>query len=94
MPPPKVTARSGALNENPNISTILNQKTIDEVVAKFFLNTLPTLSLDPEYESPNEIIQALYDNATTLPTNLSSGKHGNIVLIMKYTLYARLDTGT
>ena len=45
MPPPKDTAISDALNKNPKMSTILNPKTIDEMVTKFVTKTLPTISV-------------------------------------------------
>ena len=38
------------------MSTILNLKTVDKVVAKFFIKTLPTISGEPEYSSLDEII--------------------------------------
>ena len=40
------------------------------------------------------MIQALYANATTLPTTLTVRKHGHVGLIMKDTLYTTLTTGT
>ena len=73
---------------------IFNPKTINEVVAKFFIKILPKISGDPDYESLNEIIQALYFNTATLPTTLSGVKQGRVVLILKYVLYAKLATGT
>ena len=67
-------------------------KTINEVVAKFVINTLPTISGDQDYESLNEMILALYDNAFTLPTTMVGGKYFHVELIMKDTLYATLAT--
>ena len=66
----------------------------DGVVVKFILNNIHTISGDPDYESLNKIIQALYSNVATLPTMLAGGKHGHIGLIMKDTLYTTLMTGT
>ena len=66
--------------------TTLKQKRINEVVSKFIIKTIPTISGDPEYDSLNEIIQSLYVNATTLPTTIADGKHGHVSLIMKGTL--------
>ena len=39
------------------MSMIPNPKTIDEVVAKFVFNNLPTISGDPDNESLNETIR-------------------------------------
>ena len=73
---------------------ILRPKTINEVVDKFVINTLPTIIGEPDYEALNEMIQALYANATTLTTTLAGGKHGHISLIIKETLYTTLATVT
>ena len=81
-------------NENTMISTISNPKTIDKVIAKFVIKTLTTISAYPYYESLNDMIQALYANATTLPTTMSGVKHGHVSIITKDTMYAILETGT
>ena len=79
-------------NDNSTMSTIFKPKIINEVVAKFFIKTLPKISGDPDYESLKEFIQALYTNAATLPTNVFSEKHGHVGRIMKDTLYTSLAT--
>ena len=38
--------------------------------------------------------QLICANSATLPITLVDGKHGHIVLIMKYTLYIKLSAGT
>ena len=73
---------------------IPNPKTIDEVVAKFVFNNLPTISGDPDNESLNETIRQLYANTTTLPTTVDGGKHGHVGLIMKDAMYAKLEMET
>ena len=95
-PPTKDNAGRKFLIKNENIMmlAISKQKTIDNVVANFFIKTLPTISGEPDYESLNEIIQALYANSVTLPTTLAGVKHGHIGLIMKDTIYATLASGT
>ena len=53
------------------MSKILKPKTIDMFIAKFVIKTLPTVSEELDCQSLNEIVQALYTNASTLPTNIS-----------------------
>ena len=73
---------------------ISKPKNISEFISKFVIKTLPKIIRELEYESLNEIIQALYDNANTLPTTLTGRKHGPIGLIIKEIMYATLETGT
>ena len=73
---------------------ISKPKKIDEVVAKFVIKTLPTISGETEYEYLNEMIQALYANAATVPTTLSGGKHDHVELIINETLYTTLEMRT
>ena len=72
--------------------TIPKPKIINKVVAKFVIKAILTISGDPDYEYLNEMIQALYDNVAILPTTLAGGKHDQISLIMKDTLYTTLKT--
>ena len=62
------------------------------IVSKFFIKTLPTISVDTYYDYLNEIIQTIYANASTLPTTMDGRKHDHAGLIMKDTLYATLET--
>ena len=39
------------------MSKILKPKTINEVVFKFVIKILPTISVDPDYESLNEMVK-------------------------------------
>ena len=66
---------------------------ITKIINKFIINTLPTSSRDSDYESLNDIIQAVYANIVTLMTMLAGGKHKHVGLIIKYTIYATLETG-
>ena len=68
------------------MSKISKPKTIDYSVAKSVTNTLTIISRDPYYESLNEIIQALYANAATLPTILEGEKYVHVGIITKDTL--------
>ena len=74
--------------------TISIPKTTDKVVAKFFIKTLTTISRELEYDFCNEIIQALYSNVATLPTNMTGVKHGHVEIIIENTLYTTLSTET
>ena len=65
------------------ILMISKPKMINEVVSKFVITTLPTISGGADYESLNDMIQELYENSATLPTTLYVGKHVHIGLIMK-----------
>ena len=76
------------------MSMILNPKTVDEAVPNFFINTLPSISRDTDYKSLNEMIQALYSNAVTLPRTISGGKAGNVEIIIQDTINAILAMGT
>ena len=70
--------------------TIQKPKTIDEVVDKFVIKTLPKIS----GESLNKTIQALNSNTTDIPTAMAFLKRVQVRLIMKDTIYATLVTGT
>ena len=95
-PPTKDNVISNVIisKQNPTIPTISKQKTINRVITKFFINTLPTISGEPEYEFLNEIIQASYENSDTLPTTLAGRKHDHIGIILKENPCATLATGT
>ena len=73
---------------------ILNPKSIGEVIARFVIKKLLTISGELEYDPLNRIIQEVYANATTLPTTLACKKHVHVVLIMKKTLNVTLTTVT
>ena len=76
------------------MSTISKLKMIGEVIDKFIIKNITTISVDPDYESLNITTLALYENAATLPTTLDGVKHGNIGLITKDTRYVILMTVT
>ena len=79
---------------NLTMLNITNPNTINDIIAKVVIKTLPTISGDPDQESINEMIQALYANAATLPTIMAGGKHGHIGLMMKDTMYVTLEMVT
>ena len=63
---------------------------VDDIVSKFPIKTLPIITSEPNYESINKMVQTLYGNAASLSTTLGGGQHGHIGLIMTPTLYATL----
>jgi hypothetical protein len=63
---------------------------VDGIVAKFPIKTLPTINNEPDYGSINNMVQILYGNAAALATTLRGGQHGHIGLIMTPLLYATL----
>ena len=69
-----------------------NPKSIDEIMAKFTIKTLPSIELYPNYKSINEIMQLLYSKMTDLPTPQGGGLHGHISIIMNPMIYTTLVT--
>jgi hypothetical protein len=64
--------------------------TVDAIVAKFPVKTVPIINDEPDYESINHMVQILYGNAASLSSPLGGGQHGHIGLIMNAPLYATL----
>ena len=69
----------------------VKSQSVDDIVSKFPIKTIPRIDGEPTYESINEIMQMLYANAATLPTTTGGGTHGHIGLIMKPALYSTLS---
>ena len=67
---------------------------VDDIIAKFPMKTLPILSGEPDYASINIMVQFLYSNAASLPTTLGDGQHGHIRLITTHLLYTTLAPNT
>ena len=88
----KHNASRNVLKINPEMLKILKPKIINKVNSKFVIATFHAISGEPDYEALNEMVQKLYDNATTLPTILTGEKWSCV--IMKYIMYATLVTGT
>ena len=65
--------------------------TVENIVAKFPVKTLPQIHGEPDYESIKAIQDILYGNAASLPTTLGGGNHGHIGLIMTPALYLTLS---
>ena len=63
---------------------------IDDIIAKFPLKTLPIISGETEYASISTMVQFLYGNAASLSATLGGVQHGHIRLIMTNLLYATL----
>jgi hypothetical protein len=64
--------------------------TVDAIVAKFPVKTIPTITGEPDYDAINQMVQTLYGNAASLATTLGGGAHGHIGNIMTPPLYATL----
>ena len=67
---------------------------LDNIIAKFPMKTLPIISGEPDYASINTMVQFLYGNSASLPTTLGGGQHGHIGLIMTHIFYATLAPNT
>ena len=65
---------------------------VDDVVAKLPIKTIPLSGGDPNYTTINIMVQLLYINADSFPTTLGGGHHGHICLIMTPLLYATLSS--
>ena len=64
---------------------------VDDIVAKFPMKILPPIPGEPDYDCISKLNQLIYGNIATLPTTLGGGAHGNVVLIMKATIYLTLS---
>ena len=63
---------------------------VDNIIAKSPMKTLPIISGKPDYASINTMVQFIYGKSVSLPTTLGGGQHGHIGLIMSHLLYATL----
>jgi hypothetical protein len=64
--------------------------TVDAILAKFPIKSIPTITGEPDYNAINQMVQTLYGNAASLATILGGGAHGHIGTIMTPPLYATL----
>lgn len=64
---------------------------VDDIVAKFPLKNIPSITGEPNYASINDMVQMLYGNAASLSTTIGGGAHGHIGLLMTPALYATLS---
>ena len=67
---------------------------VDDVVAKFPMKTMPKIDGEPNYINSNTMMQLLYENATSLPSPLGGGQHGHIGIIMTPQWYTTLANTT
>jgi hypothetical protein len=44
--------------------------TVDAIVAKFPVKSIPTITGEPNYNAINQMVQTLYSNAASLATTL------------------------
>ena len=63
---------------------------VDDVVAKFPMKTMPKIDREPDYGNINTMMQLLYRKAASVPTTLGGGQHGHIDIIMTPQLYTTL----
>jgi hypothetical protein len=63
---------------------------VDDIMSKFPIKILPTITGEPDYETINHMVQALYGNAASLATTLGGRAHGHIGIIMQQALYTML----
>ena len=63
---------------------------VDDVVAKFPMKTMPKIDRELDYENINKMMQLLYGKSASLPTTLGGGQHGHIGIIMTPQLYTTL----
>jgi hypothetical protein len=64
---------------------------VDDIVAKFPVKTLPRILGEPDYANISGMIERLYGNAASLPSPLGGGAHGHIGILMSVPLYATLS---
>jgi hypothetical protein len=64
--------------------------TVDAIVAKFPVKSIPTITGEPNYDAINQMVQTLYGNAASLATTLGGGAYGHIGNIMTPPLHATL----
>jgi hypothetical protein len=64
---------------------------IDNIVAKFPVKTLPRILGEPDYANISNMIEHLYGNAASLPSPLGGGEHGQIGILVSVPLYATLS---
>ena len=63
---------------------------VEDVVAKLPMKTMPKIDGEPDYGNINTMMQLLYGNAALLPTTLGGGQHVHIGIIMTPQLYTTL----
>ena len=54
------------------------------------MKVLLSIVRESDYETTNDVFQALYGNSVTLLTNLGGGIHGHFSIIMNTTLFSTL----
>ena len=64
---------------------------INNIVTKFPLKNIPTITGEPDYSTINDMVQNLYGNAASLPATLGGGVHGHIGLLVTPALYATIS---
>ena len=79
------------LRTTTNSYTISSRVPGSEISAKSPIKVLPNIIGEPAYNIINNFVQDLYVNMEMLLTTLGGGKYGHISLIMRPSLYAKLN---
>ena len=67
---------------------------IEDIRAKFPIQTIPNIIGEPIYKATNELREELYANSSAIPTTLRGGKNDHIGLIMDTSVYTNVATTT
>ena len=65
---------------------------VEDIREKFTIKTTPKIIGDPTYKAINDLREALYANAATIPTMLGGARNGHIGLLMDTSVYANIAT--
>ena len=67
---------------------------VDDVVSKFPMKTMPKIDRELDYGNINKMMQLLYGKSASLPTTLGGRQHGHIGIITTPQLYTTLANTT
>ena len=65
---------------------------VEDIREKFTIKTTPKIIGDPTYKAINNLREALYANASAIPTTLEEGCNGHIGLPMDALVYSKVST--
>ena len=65
---------------------------VRDIRSKFLIKIIPEIIGGPTYRAVNKVCEALYANASAIPTTLGGGHNGHIGLIMDAALYDNVST--
>ena len=64
---------------------------VDQIFVKFPHKSFPVINVKPYYRIIHDLCTLLYNNASTLTTNIGRFNHGHIWIVMQDTLYATIS---